>query len=81
MNTIPEQAREIVRAARLPSGKYGTSRGRGKITLWRDSVSAISCALAFHDATRIYRLADGWRFVGIITHDGQFVDERAEVGA
>jgi len=78
VTTIPEQAREIVSAAHLPRGKYGTSRGRGKITLWRDAVSAISCALAFRDATRIYRLADGWRFVGLITHDGKFVDERTE---
>jgi len=79
VTTTPDRAREIVRTAELPSGKYGTSRGKGKITAWRDAVSAISCAIAYHDATRLYRLADGWRFVGIITHDGKFVDERPVV--
>lgn len=77
MNT-EEKAREIVRSYRLPKGRYGTSRGKGVITSWRDPVSAIMIAIAHHDATRIYRLADGWRFVGIITHDGRFVDERVE---
>lgn len=28
------------------------------------------------DAARVYRRADGWRFCGIVTYDGRFVDER-----
>jgi hypothetical protein len=28
------------------------------------------------DSARIYRLADGWRFMGVVTYDGRFIDER-----
>jgi hypothetical protein len=28
------------------------------------------------DRARLYRRADGWRFIGIVTYDGRFVDER-----
>lgn len=69
----------IVAKAKLPRGQYAITRPDEMAPVPQGSaVRAVEAALAAGQDCRLYRLADGWRFVGIIEHDtGHFIDERA----
>jgi hypothetical protein len=42
------------------------------------AVSAVQAVLwdTHEDKARLFRLADGWRFMGFVTYEGRFIDER-----
>jgi hypothetical protein len=68
----------IVAAAKLPLGQYAITRPTEMAPVHKGAVvRAIDAALATGETCRLYRLADGWRFVGIVHADGRFTDERA----
>jgi hypothetical protein len=75
--TTPEAA-AIVSAHKLPRGVYGISHeGTGVVHNHGSAFDAVAAALARGMDHRLYRMADGWRFVGIVHADGRFTDERA----
>lgn len=77
MDSTPS-AVAIVAKAKLPRGQYAITGPNEMAPVHKGSaIRAVEAALASSETCRLYRLADGWRFVGIIQADGRFVDERA----
>lgn len=71
------QAAAIVANAKFPRGVYGISEeGTGVVHNHGSAFDAVAAALARGRDHRLYRMADGWRFVGIVHADGRFTDER-----
>lgn len=75
-NTTP-QAAAVVANHKLPRGHYGIATPlQLDVTHVGSSFDAVAAALKTGEPTRLYRRADGWRFVGIVQPDGSFADER-----
>lgn len=72
-----ESAAVTVANAKLPRGVYGIGEeGTGVVHNHGSAREAVAAALARGRDHRLYRMADGWRFVGIVHADGRFTDER-----
>lgn len=71
-------AAEIAKKAQLPRGTYGLADGTERIVAYGSAVKALATAIESSAPSRLYRLADGWRYVGEISADGRFVDHRVE---
>jgi len=76
-NTTP-QAAALVARHKLPRGTYGVATDTAPlVNQVGNAFDAVAHALATGKTCRLYRNADGWRFVGVIHPDGSFIDERA----
>lgn len=68
----------IVAQAKLPRGQYAITRPNEMAPVHKGAaIRTVEAALATGETCRLYRLADGWRFIGIVHADGRFTDERS----